>query len=315
MKALNCLLQPASDSGQVPRSSFWREPRRPFQFTLVWHLLRMLETLQTCTYRYRRVCGIGKCRCWIIYVKKCSTLRVEFLKKSFNGFSIATSHSRNTNRDKKLLTMLGSTPVTKDGPISNGNVVALGFGTEEVDVDGCGTSNEIWAIASWSRTSSDVNRRAISLGCVSQGLRRYKGKNLLNFSPRPCWYSVSLTGLPIRISSRRCSSRSFRVEMNSKSFQTRRLLSCNDRLAKRGRYRLRKERCCPVRLFRARDRVCTYKNRYWNEREGGGKRETHFWCQLGREFEDDGSIAGSTTWSRRGQVILLNNVIFDHRLW
>lgn len=39
--------------------------------------------------------------------------------------------------------MLGSTPVTKDGPISNGNVVAEGFGTEGVDVDGCGTSNEI----------------------------------------------------------------------------------------------------------------------------------------------------------------------------
>ena len=74
-----------------------------------------------------------------------------------------------TYRDKKLLTTLGSTPVTNDGPISNGNVVAVGFGAAEAEVDGCGISNEIWAIASWSRTSSDLNLRAISLRRVSKG--------------------------------------------------------------------------------------------------------------------------------------------------
>jgi len=57
-----------------------------------------------------------------------------------------------------------STPVTNEAAISHGNFVAVGRLTE-VDgvVDVCGTSNEIWAIGSWSRTCNDENRCAMIL--------------------------------------------------------------------------------------------------------------------------------------------------------
>jgi hypothetical protein len=68
-----------------------------------------------------------------------------------------------------------STPVTNEAPISNGNFVAMGRLIEvEDDVDVCGTSKDIWAIGSWSRTCNDENRCAMTLnsnviGSLSNG--------------------------------------------------------------------------------------------------------------------------------------------------
>ena len=49
-----------------------------------------------------------------------------------------------TYRMRNPLTRPPSTPVTNDGPIANGKVVAFGFSTGILlDVDGCGASNDI----------------------------------------------------------------------------------------------------------------------------------------------------------------------------
>jgi hypothetical protein len=53
-----------------------------------------------------------------------------------------------THRMRKWLTMEPSTPVMKEGPISHGKVVEVGFFVGRIDEDGWGTSNEICAIAS-----------------------------------------------------------------------------------------------------------------------------------------------------------------------
>lgn len=57
-----------------------------------------------------------------------------------------------------------STPVTNEGPISNGNVVAAGSLEEEAaEEEPCGASKPIFATASPSRISSEGKRRDISL--------------------------------------------------------------------------------------------------------------------------------------------------------
>lgn len=74
-----------------------------------------------------------------------------------------TENTASTNRKRKLLTIEPSTPVTNEAPISHGNFVEVGRLVEDDDDDVCGTSKEIWAIGSWSRTCSDENRCVITL--------------------------------------------------------------------------------------------------------------------------------------------------------
>jgi hypothetical protein len=81
---------------------------------------------------------------------------------------------RSTDRMRKLLTMAPSTPVTNDGPISDGNVVAVGFAAG-VD-EGPGRSKAIWAIATWSRTSNVKNRLVTSLCTVVESSQTSKNE-------------------------------------------------------------------------------------------------------------------------------------------
>lgn len=78
-----------------------------------------------------------------------------------------------THRERKLLITVPSTPVMNEGAMGNGNSFAATAGPRELALDvevlvaGAATSNEIFAIASWSSTSKDGKRLIIWLkGCV-----------------------------------------------------------------------------------------------------------------------------------------------------
>lgn len=94
-------------------------------------------------------------------VRRVSSVVKKLNKKCQNYFERT---AETTDRKRKLLTIEPSTPVTNEAPISDGNLVAVGRLIEAEDVvDDCGTSKEIWAIGSWSRTCNDENRCAMIL--------------------------------------------------------------------------------------------------------------------------------------------------------
>ena len=89
---------------------------------------------------------------------------IKHVEKALRGRELMTKGEvEETYRIRKVLTTDPSTPVTKDGPISHGNVVDVGLITSAWETDGCGTSKEIWVMASWSSTSNEVNLRHNSL--------------------------------------------------------------------------------------------------------------------------------------------------------
>ena len=112
-------------------------------------------------------CGVGRKAegsQWVVGVDESPPMIIEHVEEALCGNELRTNGKvEETYRIRKVLTMDPSTPVTKDGPISHGNVVDVGFTTSAWETDGCGTSKEIWVMASWSSTSNEVNLRHNSL--------------------------------------------------------------------------------------------------------------------------------------------------------